>query len=452
MAGKKIIIITGLLIAISVPLTISLIRQQTNTNLQASAPNQLEAEEGTLSSGTTKVDDATASGGRYVKLESQPPPSPTPAGNPQYKDYFVPTTIDKTGMKDVTSELNNWIQTVPNGASTTQHSRIVFPQGAIYRMSQGIRLTGSHKTLNGQGAKIFTPTNTAGNGVALTILNSSNILVGMNWPGTGSSQTNDIIIHDFILEGDHPNPGIWDTQGGEGQANIFVGLVNGLKIYNITASKSRGDYIDFSGYGNSNAHVYNFTGINSGRNCISFLNSSDMLVENSSFGICAYYFIDFEADNTLGGTRVSDRITIRNNTFERWDSSPEIYANYGGGWISLSNASKVSSTNDITIEGNKVTGSHHATLQTYINQNSSIRFKNIKFINNSATQWLPRIGSNNQRNFVFQAKNIDGFVVTGNKQPGAGQTNGGYWFDPSLGSTSQPYNTTGFVFKDNIGN
>jgi hypothetical protein len=456
MQGKKIIIITVLFLALAIPATLTLLKQQTGFNSRAAAPDQLEAEGGILSStGATKYTDSQASGGQFVSLQTSiTNPSPTPPSSITYIPYYIPTSIDKTGTTDVSTALNNWIQTIPNGTSTTQHSKIVFPAGAIYRMSQGIRLTGSHKTLDGQGTRIFTPPNTAGTGVALTILNSSNILVGMNWPGTGSTQTNDIVIHDFFLEGDHPNPGIYDLQGGEGQANIFVGLVNGLNIYNITASKSRGDYIDFSGYGNSNGHVYNFTGVNCGRNALSFLNTTDILIENSSWGICAYYWADFEPDDSLSPGRVAERITLRNNTFERWDPSPETLVNppVGGGWISLSSSKTFTSTKDIRIEGNKLTGSHHATMQVYINQNSSIRLQNISFINNSAIQWLPRTGSDNQRNFVFQAKNIDGFVVTGNKQPGAGQTNGGYWFDPSLGSTTQPYNTTGFVYTNNIGN
>ena len=41
-----------------------------------------------------------------------------------YTDYFIPSNIDDTGATDVSAAIQTWLLTVPNGASTTQHSRI----------------------------------------------------------------------------------------------------------------------------------------------------------------------------------------------------------------------------------------------------------------------------------------------------------------------------------------
>jgi hypothetical protein len=82
MAGKKIIIITVLFLALAIPATLTLLKQQTGLNSRASAPDQLEAEGGTLSStGAIKGLDTLASGGQYVKFGNQST-NPTPSVPP----------------------------------------------------------------------------------------------------------------------------------------------------------------------------------------------------------------------------------------------------------------------------------------------------------------------------------------------------------------------------------
>ena len=90
-AGKKIIIISGLLITLSIPLTLSLIRQQTNPNSHAAAPDQLEAEGGVLGGNAQIKTDALASGGQYIAFSNQTP-TPTPLSGLKYPPDTTLTT------------------------------------------------------------------------------------------------------------------------------------------------------------------------------------------------------------------------------------------------------------------------------------------------------------------------------------------------------------------------
>ena len=142
MAGKKIIIITGLLIAISIPLTLSLIKQQTSTNSRASAPDKLEAEGGTLNSNAQAVTDSTASGGSFVKLNTASAPTPTPStgaygprstpSTPTGSNvYTVSSSIDGTGNTDVSSALQSFVNSVQNAIQPLQISLFFLPEKLI---------------------------------------------------------------------------------------------------------------------------------------------------------------------------------------------------------------------------------------------------------------------------------------------------------------------------------
>jgi len=75
----------------------------------------------------------------YFTTTSTPSYTSTPTPTTQLGNvYDIPTTIDKTGTTDVTTTLNNWIASIPNGTSSNP-SILKFPSSATYLISQGIQ-------------------------------------------------------------------------------------------------------------------------------------------------------------------------------------------------------------------------------------------------------------------------------------------------------------------------
>lgn len=112
MAGKKIIVISGLLITLSIPLTISLIKQQTDTRSRAAAPDQLEAESGVLGGNAQAKTDSLASGGQYVAFANQTPtPTAAPTPSSGTTDRFGITKLYPSliGGKEWTAKWDNGI-------------------------------------------------------------------------------------------------------------------------------------------------------------------------------------------------------------------------------------------------------------------------------------------------------------------------------------------------------
>ena len=245
MAGKKIIIITGLLIAISIPLTLSLIKQKTSINSRASAPDKLEAESGNLNSNAQRIDgDSTASGGSFVRLNTASAPTPTPtipppSGVGPRPDPTFPTgtnvvTIDSsvpTNGNDAQSALQTFINKQPDGTI------IIFDKtkggtGTTYTMYNGLRITTRNNlTLWGYNSKLkLTREDGSTSGAGIYIGNGSENIKILGFEIDGPNYTND--LHDLhkVL------PGEWSH-------GIYLGISRNVTIQDNEIHHVNGDAV-----------------------------------------------------------------------------------------------------------------------------------------------------------------------------------------------------------------
>ena len=169
MDKTKILKTIGISILIlSLPIALILVRQNQDNRSHASPPDQLEAEGGSLIGNATSQNDSNASGGKFIILginttgqtptptpsQSSYGPRPAPATPTGGNVYTVPSSIDGTGNTEVSSQIQTFVDSVPNGTSYTPNI-IVFPSGKTYKIRAGIRLNGrSFLTFFGYGSKL----------------------------------------------------------------------------------------------------------------------------------------------------------------------------------------------------------------------------------------------------------------------------------------------------------
>jgi len=301
----------------------------------------------------------------------RPFPAPVVTGT-----VAVPLSIDHTGATEVSAALNNFIATVPDG------SIISFPTNAIYKIHMSLFIQDRNNIIfEGNGTTLQVDATADG-----TSAFTSPFAMGYT-PGHPNT---DIVIHDFILIGNSPTPGIFIT-GSEGQSNIHASRTTRLEIYNVTGSASHADFVDASD--DNGLWVHDCHVITAGRNCFSAEKSdSDILVENCAFDVSGFITFDIEP---LDRSSVCSNIIFRNCTAET----------YGHYFFAVLNG--LGSTIDkIVVDGNTVTG---GSLKTLANQNGAVRMTRIAFTNNK--------GGRAAAGSVLQFAHVDGLTITGNVQP-----------------------------------
>jgi hypothetical protein len=419
MSGKRIIVISGLIIAISIPITLSLIYQRSNTSSRAAEADKLETESGIFSSsGATKVSDSGASGGQYVSFTNQTP-SPTPTSAPSSQTgvgprstpptpsgNIVPSSIDKTGTTDVTSALQSWINSQPNGTAASP-TILIFPSGAIYKMNGGLRIDNkSYITLWGYGSTLRPMGNgsTTGNS-GFRLQNSSNLK-----------------ILGFRIKGANDAAGTANAYGVNGEFSMGVALMDNsddVEIADNWISNVFGDgvYISYSPTGYPDRYNIHHNLIElTGRQGIVPDSGIDGKIEWNIIRDSAMSAID--AEDARGGV-ILGPLYIRNNLIDRW-------AWYGGYTchaivMDYKNTYLISMSN-IYIENNTLQGGCMAPSGTNaypqaqdadISMWGDMPKSNIYIRNNTFN--LP---SNQKSGWAIRLNNVNGGQVTGNVIPG----------------------------------
>lgn len=132
----------------------------------------------------------------------------------------VPTRIDPTGAKDVTSDFLAYFASVPDG------STIVFPEKARYRVEGMLRLFDRRNlTFEGNQSVIFATTKGAETRRHLSFRGGANIT-----------------IRNLEVIGAHPNPGTY-VSAYESQHGFELSGVNGALLQGVRASKVYGDFV-----------------------------------------------------------------------------------------------------------------------------------------------------------------------------------------------------------------
>jgi hypothetical protein len=346
--SKKQLKIVGLvLLLLALPLTLSTLYFIQDNRSRAALPNQLESEAGVLSSsGVNKQSDSGASGGQYVKFtKSTSGPTPTPSqgglgprpapSEPTQNVYIVPNSIDGTGNTEVSSQLLQFINSVPNG-SNGSYNIIRFPAGKIYRLNYALDIQNKsyitfwgYETSNQPKAKLIANAN-AGDGLP----GSHNRSVFRT--GIGNQAAHHIKFLGFEVEGRNSKAGTYEaapwTGNGGNEAWHFInswGAVTDIEVADTYVHNMYSDAIsilpDPVYFPNNqpdrwSIHHNRFEGM--GRQGISTGAGDDHSYTHNIIRDAGLNSIDFEDSfNEWNGTvlgRTVRRLNISDNLFENW--------------------------------------------------------------------------------------------------------------------------------------
>ncbi len=410
-----------ILILLAIPLTVNVLQNRQNTSQRAAFPDQLEAEGGVLGGNATIISDTSASGGQSVLFSASTPtqsltPTPVPSLGlgprpaPQTPSGItVPSNIDSTGNTDVSTALQNWVNQQPNG------STLIFPSGAIYRMSIGINLTDrSNLTLWGYGARI----NAVGSGSSTKA------------SGIYLKRSNNIKIFGFRIRGTNELAGTANAYGVGGE--FAMGIIgydnsNNIDIADNTIDHVFGDGIYFStnqnpNHDNWNIH-HNLIEL-TGRQGIVPDSGRDIYIERNIIRDIAMSSIDAEDErlNLYGGEASLERMYVRNNLFERWMwfGTPERYYTCHAFPMDYS-AGNLASMHDIYIEDNTFTGGCVGPGNTFQQSNTDADISmwgGMPKSNIYIRRNVFNLPINQRSGWVIRLNNVSGGEVTGNTIPG----------------------------------
>jgi hypothetical protein len=327
-----------------------------------------------------------------------PPTSTRPFAAPVTTDtYRVPSSIDASGGSDASAELISFIKSVPNG------SVISFPGSGVYRIDKGLLLAGrTNLVLDGNGATL--KMRGAGSDEA-----ASAFLL------RGSSH---IAIRQFTVVGNNPNTSTIFVPGNEqGHVLSLSGWYGGgpssyVEMSNVAGSHVYGDgaYLEGENVGTHRPshdiwiHDNSFSYV--GRNGVSSINVTDVLVEDNRFDKIGYHVWDIEPN--LAAERVV-RNTFRQNSVGSYSHIAHLLGFFVASW----NPTGLSRIDSITVAGNTVSGTASASYD------GSPRGLNLKFVVGNTSDVVVKNNSSTRAAIgpVLYFSKVSGVTVTNNTQP-----------------------------------
>jgi hypothetical protein len=252
---------------------------------------------------------------------------------------YVPASIDATGSRDVSAELEAFIRNAPNG------STIVFKAGGTYELSEHIWMRGQKRiTIEGNGATIrLTGPGTTGADRAFTI----------------DALSEDITIRNLTIVGNHAAAGTKDaccsreSQYGIAIYGSFDVLIEKVDIRNVG-----GDCVKVTTHGSQAVLSERVTFRDStcrltGRQGLTIQGARDVRVVNNVFDDMGYSVVATEPNESNQPTY---DLVIRGNTI----GSYGLTGNYRGQvYYACDNPNADSpgaTVRDVTITGNTVAG------------------------------------------------------------------------------------------------
>ncbi|OGH48231.1 MAG: hypothetical protein A3A51_04400 [Candidatus Levybacteria bacterium RIFCSPLOWO2_01_FULL_39_10] len=417
--NKKLTWFAFFLILIIISLTVFLVRQTQNFRGIAAPADKLELEGGVLSGAVSKLSDSLASGGQYVLFASQTStPTPTPSSQGGYGPrsapptptgtnvYTIPSNIDGTGSSDVSTALQNFVNSIPNGTSSTP-SIIVFPAGKNYQLNPAITLSDRNNlTFWGYGATLRTtgPGNTV-NSSAFLLYRSDNIkILGFRIRGNHTDMST-LSDGEFAM-----GVAMYDDSDNVEVADNYISDVFGDGIFVFVFEKPACD--------NWNFHHNLIENI--GRQGITPNEGSGRIEYNIIRGP-GMYNIDAEDQHSSypsnGGNKNLGPVVISNNWFDGWEQ----YDNYTPHVVVADyDSTSMETIHDITIENNLFTGGDLGMLSQYFGNDiglisfwGSVPKTNVIIRNNTFN--LP---SDQRSGWAIRLNNVSGGVISGNVIPG----------------------------------
>ncbi len=194
----------------------------------------------------------------------------------------APATIDATGGSDVTDDLQAFLDDVPNGS----HVRLA--AGGRYRVDGTLRLERrSDLDLDGAGATIEATT-----------------LVDANRRNLYLKDARRIMIHDLVIRGVNPEPGLLD-EDHQFEHGIWLDGGADITIERVTIENPRGDCLYLGVADGTLPWVERVNFLDSecrgaGRNGVAIVGARDVRIEGNTFEAIGLHVVDLEPNRTDG--------------------------------------------------------------------------------------------------------------------------------------------------------
>jgi hypothetical protein len=326
-----------------------------------------------------------------VAPEAPDAPQAIDIGNSSSHGLAVPSEIDPTGQTDVTDQLQEFLSSVPDGAT------IVFPPKATFRVEGSLLLIGRQGlTIEGNGAMVFATTD-GSQIVPPTRLKHK-------WPRKRAHLIFDgggnIVVRDLEIRGAHPNPGADGEYVAalEGQHGIVLRGVQGAEIDRVRITDVYGDFMYLGGgvtdsvrQWTRNVHIHDSHFERNGRQGFGITGAEDVLIEDNYIGEVKRTALDVEPNGNGGG---AIGLTVRDNHFGA----------IHGHWLAAHG--KVGTVRDITLERNVL----NAKMRVSTNSIGPRR-SNFRIVDNVSDRM---VGSPAP---LMTLHLIDGLEVRGNRHP-----------------------------------
>lgn len=222
----------------------------------------------------------------------------------QWPYYDAPTSIPADGSVDVTTSLQAWLNTLPDGATAR------LANGGLYR-TEGPLLIKDRAgfTLDGNGATLQAFTDGSG-------ISSPDVYFNPNWPRKRTRVTvlrgSGVTVKNLVLRGGHPSAGAisgayvadLEAQMGVEFVDTTAGLVTDCEVYDV--------YGDFVYVQNStNVTAQNVYARRNGRQGMSVVRGSNVWLVDNDLAETGRAMFDIEANVDAD---VIDNVHIERNT------------------------------------------------------------------------------------------------------------------------------------------
>lgn len=219
----------------------------------------------------------------------------------------APSSIDPTGGRDVSAELNAFIKKAPDGSTVT------FPRGARYRIESTISLVDRHDlVIDGNGALFFATTDGSG----ATPMGPNDIQ--WKWPRHRDQiavwNGSNVVLRNLKVKGPNPNGGTDESSyvvAYEAQAGVEFHNTLNSRLEDCTISDTYGDFV-YIAHDAVGTTVQGCTMTRSGRQGISVVDGMRTVIDHNNLSQIARSAIDLET--YVPEWAVSD-VRITNNTF-----------------------------------------------------------------------------------------------------------------------------------------
>jgi hypothetical protein len=331
----------------------------------------------------------------------------------------VPSSIDYRGRRDVSAQLQRFINRVPD------NRRILFRAGGVYRLRHGIRLINRRELVfDGNGATLRAIGNPSAPGDSAFALMHGD---------------RRITIRDFKLVGSNSNAGTTRAYGrGEHLHGFYIGGASDILIEDVTVRNFFGDcfYIGTNSgtTWSSRITIQDSTCDGTGRHGVGMIAGRNITVQRVRFDRIGLWVVDMEPDRRVEGTIGFRFRRNRIGTFghtDRWLGW--VVAAFGG--------ARGAAIRNVSIVGNTITGNPRpgydrvpVGMAIIVDGNLGPR-SNWVIKNNKSTITVRRSGHGHP----IYMKNVSGVTVTGNRQP---MTSGAYAQFPGSSKVVNRNNST----------